>query len=167
MDRQGNHFPRTWEEVCNDPRLAKLPHRVEINRRGNIELSPHSLSHSKYQTAIQETLKRLMRTGMTLQECPIDAKNSNPVADVIWISRTRDKANSTPIAYKAAPEICVEVRSPSNSKREMEEKRHEYFEAGALECWFCNLTGGMSFYGPEGELERSRLCPKFPLQVKL
>ncbi len=167
MDRTTKGFPRTWEEVCNDPLLADLPYRVEINRRGNIELSPHSRSHSKYQTAIQRLLDRLLPGGETFQECAIDSKGSTPVADVVWVSRERDAADGSEFACSIAPEICVEVRSPSNSRREMEEKRQEYFAAGALECWFCNLTDGMSFYGLEGELERSRLCPKFPLQVKL
>ena len=49
----------------------------------------------------------------------------------------------------------------------MQDKRQEYFEAGAVECWFCNVTGGMSFYGPEGELELSELCPEFPRQINL
>ena len=167
MDRARDIFPRTWEEVCNDPRLAELPYRVEINRRGNIELSPHSNFHSKYQAAIQRLLDRLMAGGLAFQECAIDAKGSTPVADVIWISDGRDVAAGGGFAYSIAPEICVEVRSPSNSPREMEAKRQEYFEAGAVECWFCDLMGGMTFYGPEGQLESSRLCPNFPPQVRL
>ncbi len=167
MDRVNHGFPRTWEEVCNDPLLAELPYRVEINREGNIELSPHSRFHSKYQMAIAKLLNRLMTGGDAFIEYAIQAKNSVPVADVIWTSHERDAAEKNEFACAVAPEICVEVRSPSNSRREMEEKRQEYFEAGAVECWFCNLTGGMSFYGPEGELKRSRLCPEFPLTIEL
>lgn len=167
MDRARTDFPRTWEEVCNNPLFAEMPYRFEINRQGNVELSPHSLSHSRYQTAIQQLLGRLLPAGITLQECPIRTKVSNPVADVIWASSARDRKIRAHFAYKAAPEICVEVRSPSNSRREMNAKRAAYFEAGALECWFCNLTGGMTFYGPEGELEQSGLCPEFPRKIKI
>ncbi len=167
MDRVKNGFPRTWEMVCKDPLLANLPYRVEINRRGNIELSPHSRFHSKYQKAIEKLLDRLMTGGEAFSEYAIQAKNSVPVADVIWTSHERDAAEKDEFACQVAPEICVEVRSPGNSLREMEEKRREYFGVGAVECWFCNLTGGMIFYGPEGELEQSRLCPKFPKQVKI
>ena len=168
MDRARNVFPQTWEELCNDPVLAELPHRVEINRQGNIELSPHYRIHALYQKAIVKLLDRLLKGGFAYTECPIKAPNSNPVADVVWTSYKRDAAeDNREAACRVAPEICVEVRSPSNSRREMDAKRQEYFEAGAVECWFCNLTGGMSFFGPEGEMECSRLCPKFPTQKKL
>mgnify|MGYP001313879954 CR=1 FL=1 len=38
----------------------------------------------------------------------------------------------------AAPEICLEILSPSNSIVEMEMKRALYFEAGAREVWECD-----------------------------
>jgi hypothetical protein len=33
---------RRWEEVQADPDLAKLPHRIETDRYGNIVMSPPS-----------------------------------------------------------------------------------------------------------------------------
>ena len=44
-----------------------------------------------------------------------------------------------PVALERAPEICVEVLSPSNSKPEMEEKRALYFEAGRRRSGFADL----------------------------
>ncbi len=168
MERGKDLFPRTWDEVCNNPLLAELPYRVEINRQGNLEMSPHYRIHALYQKAIVKLLDRLLKGGFAYTECPIKAPNSNPVADVVWTSDERDAAEShSEAACRVAPEICVEVRSPSDSQREMDAKRQEYFGAGAVECWFCNLTGEMSFYGPEGELERSSFCPKFPTRIKL
>ena len=168
MDRARTDFPRTWEEVCNNPLLAELPYRVEINRHGNLEMSPHYRLHALYQKAIVKLLDRMLKGGFAYTECPIKAPHSNPVADVVWTSDERDAGeDNAEAACRVAPEICVEVRTPSNSQREMNSKREEYFGAGAVECWSCNLTGGMTFYGPEGELERSRLCPKFPKQIKM
>jgi len=65
-----------------------------------------------------------------------------------------------------APEICIEVLSPSNSQLQMAEKRALYFEAGASEFWICDLDGSMTFHlqGLE-QSERSVLCPDFPTQV--
>ena len=165
MERSRVDFPRNWEEVCNNPLLADLPYRVEINRQGNIELSPHSRKHSKYQVEIIRLFDRLMPSGVVVPECAVKCGLSTPVADVAWFSPERDAACGDAFDSIIAPEICVEVRSPSNSAREMREKRQDYFEAGTLECWFCDLTGAMRFYGPEGEMERSRLCPEFPKQV--
>lgn len=167
MERHPASFPQTWEDVCNNPLLADLPYRVEINRQGNIELSPHSIRHSKYQHHIGRLLDRLMPPGQVVPECAIKCRLSIPVADVAWFSLERDAACGNEFAASVAPEICVEVRPPSNSRREMEAKREDYFEAGALECWFCDLSGAMRFHGPEGEWERSRLCPEFPTQVTL
>ena len=60
-----------------------------------------------------------------------------------------------------APEICVEVLSPSNSAEDIELKRRLYFEEGAQEIWICGLEGQMKFFSPVGELEASKVCPKF------
>ena len=167
MERSRSDFPRNWEDVCNNPLLADLPYRVEINREGNIELSPHSRRHSKYQAAIMQLLYRLMPPGQVVPECAVQCGPATPVADVAWFSLERDAANGEAFASIVAPEICIEVRSPSNSRRQMEAKRADYFEAGTLECWFCDLSGAMRFYGLEGELEQSQLCPEFPRQVAL
>src|SRR5580693_1889450 len=54
------------------------------------------------------------------------------VIDVVWMSAGyfRELEAKEPLVLERAPEICVEVLSPSNSKPEMEEKRALYFEAG-------------------------------------
>jgi Uma2 family endonuclease len=71
------------------------------------------------------------------------------------------------VCLTGAPEICVEVLSPRNSRREMKEKMALYFAAGAGEVWFCQPNGIMSYFlSPEGaEESRSALCPNFPDQV--
>ena len=165
MERSRVDFPRNWEEVCNNPLLADLPYRVEINRQGNIELSPHSRKHSKYQMTIATLLGRLMPPGVVVPECAVRCGPATPVADVAWFSPERDAACGDAFESIVAPEICIEVRSPSNSQREMNAKREDYFAAGTLECWFCDLSGAMRFYGSGGEMEKSRLCPEFPRQI--
>ncbi len=67
-----------------------------------------------------------------------------------------------------APEICVEIISPGNTKPEMDEKRRLYFEAGAEEVWFCDLKGALHFFGkaaPTRARKSSALCPTMPRQV--
>ena len=68
-----------------------------------------------------------------------------------------------------APEICVEVLSPGNTRAEMEEKRALLFEAGAEEVWFCDTKGRMFFFlkvRPDEAVEKSELCPDFPAVVE-
>ena len=165
MERSRVDFPRNWEEVCNNPLLADLPYHVEINREGNVELSPHSRKHSKYQAAIGGLLHRLMPPGVLAAECAVQCGPATLVADVAWFSPERDAACGDAFTSIVAPEICVEVRSPSNSARAMSAKRQDYFEVGTLECWSCDLSGAMRFYGPESEMKRSKLCPDFPMMV--
>jgi Uma2 family endonuclease len=71
-------------------------------------------------------------------------------------------------ALKGAPEICVEVISPSNKRGEIEEKRRLYFEAGAKEVWVCDKRGHLLFFikaAPEVAASGSLLCPKMPKSV--
>jgi len=66
-----------------------------------------------------------------------------------------------------APEICVEVLSPGNTRAEIEEKKRLYFEAGADEVWIASPAGEIAFFNPEGEIEGSALCPAFPAKIEL
>ena len=67
--------------------------------------------------------------------------------------------------YAKAPEICVEILSPSNSEAEMKEKRALYFEAGAVEVWECDQDGVMTFYLESGVMEQSGIAPDFPKRM--
>ena len=64
-----------------------------------------------------------------------------------------------------APEICVEVISPSNTASEIEEKKQLYFEAGAKEVWLCDDDGTMRFFLPGSLVPASLLCPDFPVRI--
>ncbi|MFI3119775.1 MAG: Uma2 family endonuclease, partial [Methylococcaceae bacterium] len=57
--------------------------------------------------------------------------------------------------YSHAPEICVEVVSPSNSKEEMTNKAQLYLQAGAEEVWVAWENGVIDYYGKTGKLEQS------------
>ncbi|MBV8175315.1 MAG: Uma2 family endonuclease, partial [Verrucomicrobia bacterium] len=63
-----------------------------------------------------------------------------------------------------APEICVEVLSPSNTAEEMAEKGALYFEAGAHEVWLCGVDGKIAFYMPEPSAQ-SAICDGFPSEI--
>ena len=64
-----------------------------------------------------------------------------------------DHGDETP--YKSAPEICIEVMSPSNSKEEMSEKIKLYLEKGACEVWLCGKNSDISYYGINGQITHS------------
>jgi Uma2 family endonuclease len=68
-----------------------------------------------------------------------------------------------------APEICVEVKSWSNTGDELGQKRLLYAERGCLEYWLCDDDGQMTFQrAATGEkLSLSEVCPNFPAKLVL
>ena len=157
----------TWDEVCANRYLQDLPFRIETNRWGQIVMSPPHNDHSIARSSIYDLLKRKMRGGKALQETVIDTGDGNKVADVTWMSLGFFKASKGQGSYRCAPEICVEVKSPSNTMGELLEKKDLYFKAGAQEVWIREQSGKMLFFNAEGPLERSALCTGFPPVVEI
>jgi Putative restriction endonuclease len=68
--------------------------------------------------------------------------------------------------FERAPEICVELVSPSNSRSEIIEKRALYFDAVAAEVWVCALDGSISFFvSLHQQLPASSICAPFPISI--
>src|SRR5262249_42482795 len=75
-----------------------------------------------------------------------------------------------------APDLAVEVLSPSNTTAEMEKKLTEYFASGARLVWHIEpeLRAGRVFtavnqwqdIGPDGVLTGSDVLPGFELSLK-
>jgi Uma2 family endonuclease len=104
----------------------------------------------------------------TLTECPISTADGVKAADVAWVSRERMKELGDGVFFIQAPEICVEVLSPSNTEAEITEKRALYFDAGAREVWICDRDGSITFFNaPDSTAPASSLCPAFPKLVSL
>jgi Uma2 family endonuclease len=161
---------RRWKEVCEDETLAQIPGKFETNRHGNIiMMPPASGKHSSFQGEILYQLRKCLG-GKALAECPISTINGVRAADVGWYSEERFSEVRDQVAFTRAPEICVEVISPSNSQREMDEKIALYFEAGAEEVWVCTGDGEVGFYHkntPAEVMNNSSLCREFPSKIEL
>jgi Uma2 family endonuclease len=65
--------------------------------------------------------------------------------------------------YMAAPDICVEIISPSNVEAEINEKTAAYLAAGAREVWIVSEQGSIRFMGPDGE----KAASDFPVRMTL
>ena len=156
-----------WQELCNDPELAKWPGRIETNAHGNILMSPPpSGIHSSRQGEITFLLRKMLG-GRALPECPISTIDGVRSADVGWFSDARFALVDSQTAFEQAPEICVEILSPSNTRSEMREKCQLYFEAGADEVWLCSTEGLITFHtSPDTISPSSLLCPEFPTRIR-
>jgi Uma2 family endonuclease len=155
-----------WLEVCEHPDLQNLPFKIELDETGKIIMSPTKVYHSIYQGEIAYQLHTLSPTGKTLVECPIATRKGTKVADVAWASSERLATIQPEIECSIAPELCVEVLSSTNTRKEMQAKRQLYFERGALEVWLCDADGKLTFFNPTGRLARSALFPDFPTQIE-
>lgn len=153
-----------WSQLVADPALADLPFRVETNRDGVLLMTPPpSGDHSDRQSRILIRLDKEL-IGRALPECPVSTIDGVRAADVAWYSHERFDAVKGQIAFELAPEICVEVISPSNTDSEMASKKQLYFEAGAEEVWYCRKNGRMEFYcreNPDTPVTLSRLRTAF------
>lgn len=156
-----------WQEVCEHPSLKDLPFKIELDELGRIIMSPVKLYHSMLQSEIEFLLRSLLKGGKPLPECAIKTSKGTKVADVAWVSSLLWAKIKNEAEASIAPEICVEVTSTSNSKKEMLEKRKLYFAAGAKEVWLCDENGVMSFFNAEGKLAHSELVPEFPEKVDI
>jgi Uma2 family endonuclease len=161
---------RRWAQLLSDPALAKIEGRIETDRYGHIIMSPPPApSHGSYQSEISHLLRETMSEGRVITECPISTADGVKAADVAWASPECMRNLGNRACFPEAPEICVEVLSPSNTQPEIEEKMALYFDAGAKEVWVCSRSGMMRFYesGKSRPMKSSGLSPEFPKQIKL
>jgi Uma2 family endonuclease len=156
-----------WNDVLADKALADLPYKIELNEWGKIEMSPASNRHSALQSEILVLLRSLMKTGKAYNEISIETSRNVKVADVVWASDEFYRKHGLDTPYPLAPEVCVEILSPSNTPAEMAMKKDLYLAKGANEVWFCAEDGKMTFCDHSGEMERSEICADFPGQVEI
>jgi Uma2 family endonuclease len=157
-----------WQQLALDPELARLPYRIESDRLGRIIMSPPPhFDHTWRAAKINRLLREYLPQGEVLGETPLSTSDGVKVMDVAWVSPeyTSELETQRPVALVRAPEICIEILSPSNTEEEIAEKRALYFEAGANEVWICELDGRMSFYCRGQLTNSSAICSRFPKQI--
>lgn len=152
-----------WSEVLNNPFLKDLPFKIEMNRFGQILLSPASNYHGSLQSAVGYALKRRRKSGVVISECSIETSDGVKVADVVWASDEFIAKHGFATPFVQAPEICVEIISPSNSKASIEFKVELYLARGAQEVWVVNQNKQVRYYSYGGEIKKSKLIPRFKL----
>jgi Uma2 family endonuclease len=143
-----------WQEVLADPTLRDLPYKVETNRGGQLIMSPAKNVHAFYQGRVAELLKRRLG-GHVFAECSIGTPEGVKVPDVAWCSEEFLVREGFVDPYAVAPEICVEIKSPSNAESELQAKVRLYLDAGAREVWLVDVKGRVRVFGPDGARDAS------------
>jgi Uma2 family endonuclease len=152
-----------WQAMAADPLLAGIPFKLELNERGAIEVSPATTRHAFFQAFIAGEFRRLMPVGVTFTECPVETQIGVRAPDVAWASRAFVDRHGLANPLPQAPEICVEVLSPSNTSAEIDEKIAAYLAAGAVEVWLADEAGRIRVVASEGE----RVASQFGIVLEL
>jgi Uma2 family endonuclease len=143
-----------YRELCADPRFANLPGKIELDNWGRILMSPASNHHGMLQSRLSQRLLPL--GGQAFAEASVVTTAGLLVADVAWASAGFMRAHGTETPFTRAPEICIEIASPSNSLKELREKVEAYLAAGALEAWIVfSQSRRLEFFGDTGPLAHS------------
>jgi Uma2 family endonuclease len=106
------------------------------------------------------------------------AKGTVRLPDVCFVSWTKipDRRNWIKSISDLSPDLAIEVLSPSNTRKEMDRKLNEYFEAGTKLVWYIDprKRSAMSytsptdsiFHGENESLDASAVLPGYRLSLK-
>jgi len=114
---------------------------------GEIVVSAGSWMHSDAQGCIYAALRTWARAaqGRGAPGMPIlvqlDGRNMF-IPDVVWYRDSRVPGRDDPVPY-AAPDLAVEVRSPSTWRYDIGAKKQHYEEHGVAELWLVDTAAGV------------------------
>jgi Uma2 family endonuclease len=130
--------PLTLEQFAGLPADGA---RHEMDAGVLITLPPAKSLHSRVARsvfiAIQECLDRsdvreaFPEAGYMLSEDPLTIRQP----DVSVISKERIAATEAESYFQGAPDLAVEIVSPSDSAQDLEAKVRQYLQAGAQQVW--------------------------------
>ena len=144
-----------YRALCDDPCFANVPGKIELDAWGRMVMSPPSAYHGRIQGHLAYKLKAALG-GEVITEAPIATPAGLFLADLAWASPSYMTAHDSESPLMQAPELCIEVVSPSNSVKELTEKREAYLAVGAEEVWIVYpQSKRCEFYGKHGPLPRS------------
>jgi len=157
---------RRWRQLASDPLVAAIPFKVELNEKGAIEVSPPTTRHAFLQAFVANELMRQRPDGTTFTECPVETDIGVRVPDVVWASPEFMQRHGTESEFRAGPDLCVEVLSPTNTRAEIAEKVAAYLAAGSREVWVVGDDGVPEIHGSDGRISMSALNFDLPRPPK-
>jgi Uma2 family endonuclease len=151
-----------WKHVLEDRALRELPYRIEMNKWGHIEMTPPASPRHMQLAGLLARVTTELLGGDAFTECAIATPGGVKVADAVWCSldylaRNRLALERWEPAFSSAPDLCIEVMSPSNTLAELEEKIGHYLAAGARECWIVSPDLTIRAYSASGSMAASSL----------
>jgi Uma2 family endonuclease len=161
---------------------SHLDGRYELVKGRVIELAPTGGVHGGVATRIniplgsfvlQNDLEEvLLETGYRIEHQPDTVRGP----DISLVRKERLPEGGLPRAFfEIAPDLAVEVISPSNTPARMEAKVHEYLRNGTQRVWVAypdsrrvavhRPGGSAQWYAGDADLEDPELLPGFSLPL--
>ena len=150
--------------------------RYELVEGELIIMSPGMLLHNLIRDNILVALRAFVATrklGTVVSEQAFQpSERTVRVPDVAFVRAGRQLASDRPI--EGAPDLAVEVVSPSNTPREIEQRISGYFAAGGKRVWvahpdhrevYIHGLAGVSRKRADELLEDAELLPGFSVRV--
>ena len=175
----------TTKTLITADELERMPDddsvRTELDEGELIEMPPVGLEHGDYESGIDTILRAFVKqhdlgkvyvgeTGFRLRDDTVRAP------DVAFVRKERLAAIGKKGFGKGAPDLAVEIFSPSDSVPQLMRKTKQYFKAGCHSVWIVYPerreihvleAGGEDRILGEGDtLDCPELLPGFSVAVK-
>ena len=134
--------------------MHAIPYKIETDAWGHLHMSPTQTKRSRMARRITRLLEDKLG-GEALTELAIITPEGVKVPDVAWCSDTFLTKHWSDAVLLRAPEICIEVVSPSNSEPELPQKTAVYLDGGAVEVWLVSEGGAVEIHTPAAAREGS------------
>jgi Uma2 family endonuclease len=126
----------------SDPRFLQFSGKIELNEFGDLLVNAASRFHVVVQKRLAAYLERNLG-GEAMTEMPVQISLPDEggvrlrVPDISWSSAPGFFDGPSDLKVLAKPaELCIEIKSDSNTLKDLREKRDELLAAGAREVWF-------------------------------
>jgi Uma2 family endonuclease len=149
LDRE--QLAERWRAMCADPSFEDIAGKVELTEWGEILImSPVGKVHALLATHLARMLEDALG-GRTMVEVGVVTGIGVRAPDVAWCSEAFLAAHPEDAPLAGAPELCVEIASPSDALPRLREKTAAYVAAGAIEAWIVlPQSHQVEIYGKEG-----------------
>lgn len=114
------------------------PFHYELRHGELFKVSRPKLKHTWVQARLNELLQQVIpKRFLVLMEFPFRAlpEYEFRIADIVVVSRDRFYQGNPEDAFRGAPELVIEVLSPSNTAAEMNDREKLCLENGSLQFW--------------------------------
>ncbi len=150
--------------------------RYELVEGELVTVSPAMFPHNRVRDNVLVTLMRFLQDGKLGMVISLQAfhlfGNTVRTPGVAFIRSGRDLAKDRPI--EGAPDLAIEVVSPTNTPREIDWRISDYFAAGCQRVWvaypedrevYIHGLAGVTRRRADELLEDAELLPGFSVRV--